>query len=126
MKFYYFLLFLRRIYYYSFMEYTNCEEFRRADIIIDAVCKVGGISYFQFLNEPKNTTISTLRGVCCVVAWEYKIHARRLSRLIHRTRGNVLNQTKKYRGFLQAKDPLTTDIYNKVKNEIKLQINGKD
>ena len=100
------------------MAYENCEEFRRADIIIDAVCKVGGISYFQLLNAPKETTISTLRGVCCVVAWEYNIHARRLARLIHRTRGNVLNQTKKYRGFLQAKDQLTVDIYNKVKAEI--------
>lgn len=108
------------------MELASCEEFRRADIIIDAVCKVGGITYFQLLNAPKETTISTLRGVCCVVAWEYNIHARRLARLIHRTRGNVLNQTKKYRGFLQAKDKLTVDIYNKVKQEIKLQIDGID
>lgn len=106
------------------MEYACCEEFRRADIIIDAVCKVGGISYFQFLNAPKDTFLSTLRGVCCVVAWEYNIHARRLAKLIHRTRGNVLNQTKKYRGFLQAGDKLTNNIYNKVKEEIKLQNHG--
>ncbi len=104
------------------MELANCEEFRRADIIIDAVCEVGGISYFQLLNAPKETTISTLRGICCVVAWEYNVHARKLAKLIHRTRGNVLNQTKKYRGFLQAKDPLATQIYNKVKEIIKKKI----
>lgn len=101
------------------MELANCEEFRKADLIIDAVCYVGGITYFQLLNDPKSTMLSTLRGVCCVVAWDYGIHARRLAKLIHRTRGNVLNQTKKYRGFLQAKDPLTTEIYNKVIEKLK-------
>lgn len=96
----------------------SCEEFQRADKIIDAVCKVGKISYFHFLWAPKNTTLSTLRGVCCVIAWEQGVHARRLAKLIHRTRGNVLNQTKKYRGFLQSKDKLTTEIYNNVIKEL--------
>lgn len=108
------------------MEYSSSEQFRRANIIIDAVCKVGKITYFHLLSAPKSTLMNTLRGVCCVVAWEYGVHARRLAKMIHRTRGNVLNQQRKYLGFLQSKDPITIDIYNKVKEDIKLQIeNGE-
>lgn len=107
------------------MEYGPSEQFRRADIIINAVCKVGNISYFHLLSAPKSTFMNTLRGVCCIVAWEYGVHARRLAKLIHRTRGNVLNQQRKYMGFLRSKDQMTVDIYNKVRKEIKLQINGE-
>lgn len=107
------------------MEYSPSEQFRRANIIIDAVCKVGKITYFHLLSAPKSTLINTLRGVCCIVAWENGIHARRLAKMIHRTRGNVLNQQRKYLGFLRCKDPMTLDIYNKVKDEVKLQINGE-
>ena len=107
------------------MEYSPSEQFRRADIIINAVCKVGKISYFHLLSAPKSTIINTLRGVCCIVAWEYGVHARRMAKLIHRTRGNVLNQQRKYLGFLRSKDPMTVDIYNKVEKEVKLQIYGE-
>ena len=101
------------------MEYSPSEQFRRANIIIDAVCKVGNISYFHLLSAPKSTIINTLRGVCCVVAWEYGVHARRMAKLIHRTRGNVINQQRKYMGFLRSKDPITMNIYNMVQSEIK-------
>jgi hypothetical protein len=107
------------------MEYSPSEQFRRANIIIDAVCKVGNITYFHLLSAPKSTVINTLRGVCCIVAWEYGVHARRLAKMIHRTRGNVLNQQRKYLGFLRSKDPMTTEIYNKVREETKLQIDGE-
>lgn len=106
----------------SLMNYSPCEQFRRADIIINAICKVGKITYFHLLSAPKSTIMNTLRGVCCVIAWENGVHARRLAKMIHRTRGNVLNQQRKYLGFLRSKDPITTDIYNKVREEIKQQI----
>ena len=107
------------------MEYSPSEQFRRADIIINAVCKVGKITYFHLLSAPKNTFINTLRGVCCIVAWEYGVHARRMAKMIHRTRANVLNQQRKYHGFLRSKDPMTVDLYNKVCEEVKLQIDGE-
>ena len=105
--------------------YKFCKEYERANQIIDAVCKVGNVSYFSFLSAPKSNHINTLRGICCVVSWEENIPARRLAKLIHRTRGNVLNQTKKYRGFLQAKDKTSCEVYNKVKEELKNIDNGK-
>ncbi|SEA81279.1 hypothetical protein SAMN04487851_114125 [Prevotella sp. tc2-28] len=108
------------------MEYSPSEQFRRADIIINAVCKAGKITYFHLLSAPKSTLMNTLRGVCCVIAWENGVHARRLAKMIHRTRGNVLNQQRKYLGFLRSRDSMTVDIYNKVKEDIKLQIeNGE-
>lgn len=96
------------------MPLQSCEEYRMADVIIDAVCEVGGVSYFDFIMAPKSTLLSTLRGVCCVVAWDYGIHARRMAKLMRRTRGNVLNQQRTYRHLLQAKDNITLDIYNRV------------
>lgn len=107
------------------MALQSCEEFRMADMIIDAICEVGGISYFELILAPKNTMLSTLRGVCCLVAWDYGVHARRLAKLMQRTRGNVLNQTRTYRHLLQAKDKMTVEVYDKVKENLKLRINGK-
>lgn len=108
-----------------FMALQSCEEFRMADMIIDAICKVGGITYFDFILAPKSTTLNTLRGVCCLLAWDYGVHARRMAKLMKRTRGNVLNQQRMYRNLLQAKDKITVDIYNKVRDELKLQIHGE-
>ena len=107
------------------MPYQQCEEFRMADIIIDAVCKVGKITYFDLIAAPKSTMLSTLRGICCVMAWEYKVHARRMAKMIRRNRSNVLNQQRTYRNLLQAKDKMSVEIYEKVNNEIKSQIDGK-
>ena len=94
------------------------EEFRMADIIIEAICKVGNISYYNFITAPKNVTLNTLRGICCVMAWEYKVHARRMARLMRRTRGNILNQQRTYRNLLVSKDKMTVELYNKVRAEI--------
>lgn len=107
------------------MAYKSCEEFRLADIIIDAVCKVGQINYFELILAPKNTKLSTLRGLCCIVAWEYGIHARRLAKLMRRNRSHVLNQQRTYRGLLQAKDKMAVDFYERIKEEVKRQIDGK-
>ena len=101
------------------MEYSPHEQYRRAEIIVDAVCKVGGINYFQLLSAPKSEKMSTLRGLCCVAGWEFGVHARRMAKMIHRTRGNVLNMQRKYRGLIVFKDALTVSLYGKVMEEIK-------
>ena len=113
------------IYYRFFMGLQSCREFELANMIIDAACKVSNQSWLDIAFAPKNTILSTYRGVCCVLAWTYNIHARRMAKLLLRTRGNVLNQQRTYRNLLQAKDKLTVDIYNKVYEELKLQIDGK-
>ncbi len=109
------------------MALKSYEEFRMADVIIDAICEVGGFSYLHLIFAPKETRLSTLRGVCCLMAWEYGVHARRMAKLIRRTRGNVLNMQRSYRGLLQSGDPMTVDLYNQVRERIesKLKGNGK-
>ena len=104
------------------MEISSIEQYRRADIIIDATCKVGNIDYLQFLSSPRTTEMSALRGVCCMVAWEYGVHARKMARLIHRTRSNIINQSTRYRNWLKNNDILTTNIYHRIKSEIKDKI----
>lgn len=107
------------------MSLQRCEEFKMADTIIDAICKVGNITYFDFIFAPKSTILNTLRGVCCLMAWDYGVHARRMAKLMRRTRGHVLNQQRTYLHLLQAKDKLTCSIYDKAREELKLQIDGK-
>ena len=127
LQFHYKLLYLLTFSYTTDfrMALQSCEEFQMADMIIDAICHVGEVSYVDFLFAPKSTTLSTLRGICCVLAWDYKVHARRMAKLMQRTRGNVLNQQRTYRHLLQAKDKLSVEIYEKAKQYIKLQIDGK-
>ena len=104
------------------MPYKSCKEYLLADIIIDCTCEVGEITYFDLIFARKSKKINTLRGVVCLLAWEYGIHARRMAKLIRRTRGNILNQQRTYRHFLQSKDKLTTEYYTKIKDRIKIKI----
>ena len=100
----------------------SCKEIQTADVIIDVICHVGEVSYFDFLFAPKSTKLSTIRGICCVLAWEYKVHARRMAKMMQRTRGNVLNQQRTYRHLLQAKDKLSVEIYEKAKSEVNIRL----
>ena len=97
------------------MEVNGAEQYRRADIIIDAVCNVGNITYMDFVTEKRSVKMSTLRGVCCLIGWEYKVHPRKLAEMIRRSRSNVINQTSRYRKWLSAGDKLTVGCYKRVK-----------
>lgn len=104
------------------MSFQSCKEYRIADIIIDSTCEVGEITYFDLISAQKNTKINTLRGIVCLLAWDYGVHARRMAKLIHRTRGNILNQQRTYRNFLQSKDKITIEYYTKIKDIINKKI----
>ena len=97
------------------MEVNGAEQYRRADIIIDAVCNVGNITYMDFITEKRSVKMSTLRGVCCLIGWEYKVHPRKLAEMIRRSRSNVINQTSRYRKWLSSGDKITVDYYKRVK-----------
>ena len=66
--------------------------------------------------------LNTVRGVCCLIAWEHGIHPRRLSALIRRSRANVINQTKRYRNWFKNGDKQTVEMYNKTVEIIKNKI----
>ena len=100
------------------MAVSSSEQYRRADIIIDVACKVGNIDYLQFITEPRSVKLSTLRGIVCLLSWEYDIHPRKIAKLIQRSRANIINQTNRYRNWLRNGDKLTLEYYNKVREEL--------
>lgn len=104
------------------MEYTQDEQYRRADIIIDAACKVGGVTYPDFLFRKRSLEINTLRGVAFYLSWEFGVHARYMAICTHRTRGNIINQSKRYRYYIRGGDPVSLTLYNKVKEEVEKHI----
>lgn len=100
------------------MALSSPEQYRLADIIIDAVCKVGNINYLELVTKPRSAKLSTLRGIVCLISWEYNIHPRKMANLIKRSRANVINQTNRYRNWLKNGDKLTCEYYRRIKDEI--------
>ena len=106
----------------SIMEYSQDEQYRRAEIIIDAVCAVGKCTYVDFMYKKKSLHMNILRGVACYLSWEYGVHARRMAIMTNRTRGNIINQSKRYRGYITNDDLASIEIYNKAKELLEQKI----
>lgn len=109
----------------SLMTYTQTEQYMWADRIMQAVCTVGGITFMQLVSEARTTKTNELRGLYCLITRDYNIHPERAARLISRTRQNVINQTRRYWQYLQAKDKTITALYNKIKDFLKRYDNEK-
>lgn len=100
------------------MIYSSVEQFRRADIIIDAVCRVGRVAYPELVSHPRSLLYNTLRGVCCLLSWEYGVHPNKMKSLIMRSRCNVINQSKRYLHYLKTGDRITEKVYIEAKKII--------
>lgn len=90
-----------------------------ADRIMNAVCTIGGITFIQLVSEVKTAKTNELRGIYCLITRDYNIHPERAARLISRTRQNVINQTRRYWQYLQAKDKVIVNLYNRTKEYLK-------
>lgn len=101
---------------------TLDEQSERVDIIISAICAVGKVSYCNLLSHTKSLYMNILRGVAFYLSWEYNVHPRMMSILMRRSRANVINQSKRYRGYIQCGDPLTIDIYDHAKKMVEKEI----
>lgn len=102
---------------------NNREQLRRADIVIDAICEVGNVSYPDLITHKRSLLYNALRGVCCLLSWEYGIHPNNLKSLIMRSRSNVINQSRRYFYYLKTGDCITLDLYEKAKNIIDSKVN---
>lgn len=100
------------------MERRASEEYKRANIIIDAVCRAGNVSYEDLVCHPKNMLFNILRGLCCVFAKEYDVHPSRMHDLLRRTRCNIINQGRKYKEYIDSQDPYTMRYYIEAKSII--------
>lgn len=101
------------------MTFSQTEQYMWADRIMNAVCTIGGITFIQLVSEVKTAKTNELRGIYCLVTRDYNIHPERAARLISRTRQNVINQTRRYWQYLQAKDKVIVNLYNKIKEYLK-------
>ncbi len=100
------------------MTHSQTEQYLWADRIMQAVCSVGGITFLDLISETKTTKTNELRGLYCLLTREYCIHPERAARLIARSRQNVINQARRYMQYIQAKDKVLTNLYNRIKNQI--------
>lgn len=101
------------------MTFTQTEQYMWADRIMNAVCTIGGITFIQLVSEVKTAKTNELRGIYCLITRDYNIHPERAARLISRTRQNVINQTRRYWQYLQAKDKVIVNLYNRTKEYLK-------
>lgn len=100
------------------MTHSQTEQYLWADRIMQAVCSVGGITFLDLISETKATKTNELRGLYCLLTREYCIHPERAARLIARSRQNVINQARRYMQYIQVKDKVLTNLYNRIKNQI--------
>ena len=107
------------------MTFTQTEQYFWAERIMQAVCDVGQVTFLELVSEKKNVRANTLRGLYCLFTRDYCIHPDRAARLIARTRANVINQARKYAQYLQVKDKMIVELYNKIKNILKTYDNEK-
>lgn len=101
------------------MTFSQTEQYMWADRIMNAVCTIGGITFIQLVSEVKAAKTNELRGIYCLITRDYNIHPERAARLISRTRQNVINQTRRYWQYLQAKDKVIVNLYNRTKEYLK-------
>lgn len=107
------------------MTYSQTEQYMWADRIMNAVCTIGGITFMQLVSETKTVKTNELRGLYCLITRDYNIHPERAARLISRTRQNVINQTRRYWQYLQAKDKAIVSLYNRINDYLKQYDNAK-
>lgn len=107
------------------MTFSQTEQYMWADRIMNAVCTIGGITFIQLVSEVKTAKTNELRGIYCLITRDYNIHPERAARLISRTRQNVINQTRRYWQYLQAKDKAIVSLYNRINEYLKQYDNAK-
>lgn len=107
------------------MTFSQTEQYLWADRIMNAVCAIGGITFMQLVSETKTVKTNELRGLYCLITRDYNIHPERAARLISRTRQNVINQTRRYWQYLQAKDKTIVSLYNRINEYLKQYDNAK-
>lgn len=92
------------------------QQRKDAEMLVQTVCQASELSIEDFRTAPKGYKINVARGVACVLSRELKIIPRIFGETIGRTRANVVNISKHYRGYLSTRDKATVELYKKVKD----------
>lgn len=83
------------------LPYNEAEQYRKADIIIDNVCKVAGISWLELIGRNRNMKKNAVIGIIAFLCNEYQVHPSKIGHLLNRSRGNMINQAKRYRNYVR-------------------------
>ncbi|MBQ9533488.1 MAG: hypothetical protein IJR71_05985 [Prevotella sp.] len=91
------------------------KQRKDAEMLLQVVSEASGYSVDDIKHATKSYGINVARGVACVVSRELQIIPRIFGEVLERTRCNVVNISKHYRGYLSTKDKATVNLYEKVK-----------
>lgn len=83
-----------------------------------AICSVGSVSLKQLRERKKTVYLNSLRGLFCLFAVNSGIHPTMAGSRLARTRGNVINQAKRYSGYLDSKDKFILRLYEAINNKL--------
>jgi hypothetical protein len=83
-----------------------------------AICSVGSVSLKQLRERKKTVYLNSLRGLFCLFALNSGIHPTIAGGRLARTRGNVINQAKRYSGYLDSRDKFISRLYEAINNKL--------
>lgn len=90
----------------------------RARVILRAVCQVFGITKTMMTSNSYLRDIKLARGIYCLVCYDEGIHPLFSSKVISRTRSNVVNITKHYKGYYDTRDKEVVAYYELVNKQL--------
>lgn len=90
----------------------------RAKVIARAVCQVFGITKTVLVSNRGLKEINLARGIYCLVCYDEGIHPLFSSKVISRTRSNVVNITRHYKGYFDTKDKEVVAYYELVNKQL--------
>ncbi len=95
------------------------EMNRILPIIEQAICKVGKITPAELRTRKTTNYVNVFRGLFCLLATDAGVHPVTTAGYLNRSRANVINQTKNYKGYLNVKDRYITMLHTMINTEIK-------
>lgn len=82
--------------------------------VASTVCRQFNLSWQQLLHGSRSRNVSMARGIFCLVCDMEDIHALFVSQVIKKTRQNVVNITRHYRGYYEMNDKEVVKWFTKV------------
>lgn len=107
------------------MIYSVYKQYELSDAIMRIICDVGNVTFYQLVSRKKTEHLNTLRGLFCLICRDNCVHPKLAAKLISRSRQNIINQTRKYKGYLQTGDPNTSKLYIDIINRLKINKDAK-
>lgn len=90
-------------------------------IIEESICGISNVSMELLCSKKKSVLLNSLRGIYYLLAIDNGIHPTVVGERLCRSRCNVINQAKRYKGYLDIKDKFITELYTLILRKIETQ-----